>query len=175
MDYTKGRNLLNNGNNLGLWACEAGVSVSYDAEKDMYKLESISRTSSRWGMYQDVVVIPGCTLTLSADVCDGNKCASIGLDIKLDGASMGWPATRASSKGNTKSRKSYTMISADGESAKARVYLHFSPTAAGDYAYFSLPKLEYGSEATEWRPAPEDANFYQILEMGGGGTYDPRP
>ena len=28
-------------------------------------------------------------------------------------------------------------------------------------------KLEYGSEATEWRPAPEDDDFYQILETGG--------
>ena len=33
-------------------------------------------------------------------------------------------------------------------------------------------KLEYGSEATEWRPAPEDKHMFP---EGGGGLHDPRP
>lgn len=144
-----GRNYALNSADLLKWKIEDGMKL--EKEGDWYKLSSVTRTSSRWGIYLDVDIESNVVYTCSVDAKPGNRVPHIG----------GGPITTTNSFGNdygSCSTEQRFIVSGSNTASnlKWRIYLNIFPTATGQYAYFKLPKLEKGNKPTDWSPAPED-------------------
>lgn len=171
MDYTKGRNfVLNSGGVLadGIGSEEgsrreyaaidlgwklpiengAAISVSFDLYM-VVKTASpalIVYNTNNWGPHREVIttrnVLAGETHAVG-DLIDKR--------IKIEGVTLG---------------------SGGSEVRTPHDYLEFYSTyGSNNFFRISNLKLELGSEATTWRPAPED-----VVDINeGGGAHDPRP
>lgn len=143
-----GRNLALNSADLSKWKIEDGMKL--EKEGDWYKLSSVTHTSSRWGIYLDVDIESNVVYTCSVDAKPGNCVPHIG----------GGPITNdgfGNDYGSCSTEQRFVVSNNSSDSnLKWRIYLNIFPTAAGQYAYFKLPKLERGNKATDWSPAPED-------------------
>ena len=159
-------NLLSNTGNLTKWSKESGVTVSWDSEKNMYKISDSAHTSSRWGIYQDLDITADITYTITCTL-DGNSCG-VGFGF-YDSSISGFPSAVMSTSG-TKIKQSYTITSGAG-STKCRIYL-YTNCATSTVAWFSLPKLEVSSVATTWIPKSTD-DEYNIMGYNNTTTeYD---
>lgn len=144
-----GRNLALNSADLTKWVIESGMKI--EKEGDWFKITSVSRTSSRWGMYLDVPIEKNTVYTFSVYGKTGNVSAYYGggpIRNQSFGESWG-PIPSESRIVRTLNTKDNTIW---------RIYLNICPTAVGQYAYFKLPKLEKGNTDTDWTPAPEDVD-----------------
>ena len=143
-----GRNYALNSADLLKWKIEDGMKL--EKEGDWYKLSSVTRTSSRWGIYLDVDIESNVVYTCSVDAKPGNCVPHIG----------GGPITTNSfgnDYGSCSTEQRFIVSGSNTASnLKWRIYLNIFPTATGQYAYFKLPKLEEGNKPTDWTPAPED-------------------
>ena len=147
-----GTNLLVNSGDLTKWGKEGGIVATWDSTANMYKVTDTAHSSSRWGIYQDISGIePNTEYTISIDCMAGTVAACFG----AQNGTTNWPATRVSTDTATKTRLSWIWTTAS-DTTTARVYLHIYPTAVGDYAYFSKPKLEKGNKATDWCRSESD-------------------
>ena len=152
-------NLLINTNDLTRWGKESGISVEWDDSVQMYKVTDSSHTSSRWGIYQDFACEPSTTYTFS--VTGKKSDNNVNMGVQSFESAVSWSANVASFSENPE-RKSYT-ITTGANHTKIRIYLNMNPTTtASNTAYYLLPKLELGSVATPWTPAPSDALYSQM-------------
>ena len=159
-------NLLSNTGNLTKWSKESGVTVSWDSEKNMYKISDSAHTSSRWGIYQDLNITADTTYTITCTL-DGNSCG-VGFGF-YDSSISAFPSPVMSTSG-TKIKQSYTITSG-ASSTKCRIYL-YTNCATSTVAWFSLPKLEVSSVATTWIPKSTD-DEYNIMGYNNTTTeYD---
>lgn len=141
-----GRNLALNSADLTKWTVESGMKI--EKEGDWFKVTSTSRTSERWGIYLDVPVEKNTVYTFSVYGKTGSVDAYCGGGPITNSFGQHWGPIPS------ESRIVETLSTAD--KTVWRIYLNICPKAAGHYAYFKLPKLEKGTKATDWTPAPED-------------------
>lgn len=137
------------------WTKESNVTVSWDSSVGMYKVTDSSHTSSRWGIWQEVDVIPNTVYTISANLEAGSKAGNISV-----GKSGAFPSTNTISSSDAADRKRVTFTTGS-DWTKARIYVHMSPTAAGDYFYVLLPVLVLGQGAFD---------SYSVVPVVNGGT-----
>lgn len=140
-----GRNYILNSEDLSGWKAESGVTVTKNEEDDYWKIESNNHTTNHWGIYKDIAVESGTCYTSSVFCKPGTVNAEV---TSGPGASL--------AAGDSYSKESRAVNTAGTSGTAWRIYLHISPKADGDYAYFKLPKLEKGNQATDWTAAPED-------------------
>ena len=162
-DFTRGRNLLrdtdwtsdivsgfptSNQVSYNAWRKEATARI--EAEGDLWKIYSAasSTNTAKYGVYYDIELEPNTDYTLSADVGE-----SFYIAVGNAGA---WPV-KNSGFVEDDGRASYTFNT--GSVVNKRIYV-YGISAGEQISYVNHLKLEYGTEATEWRPAPEDATYY---------------
>ena len=149
-----GRNLALNSADLTKWSIESGMKI--EKEGDWFKVTSTSRTSERWGIYLDVPVEKNTVYTFSVYGKTGSVDAYCGGGPITNNFGQYWGPIPS------ESRIVETLSTAD--KTVWRIYLDICPKAAGHYAYFKLPKLEKGTKATDWTPAPEDMATQESVE-----------
>lgn len=162
-----GDNLLTNTADLTKWTIESGISVTWDADKDMYKIVDSSHTGSRWGIYKNIDISPNTSYTVTCTL-EGDNCA-VGFGF-YDSATS-FPANVMTVTNNTKKRLSYTATSGTN-STKARIYLNINcGGSTTKTAWFSLPKLEIGDHSTPWIPNSADT-AYSAMGYNSTTEYD---
>ena len=153
-----GDNLLTNTSDLTKWIKESGISVTWDADKGMYKIVDSSHTSSRWGIYKNIDISPNTSYTVTCTL-EGDNC-SVGFGFY--DSSTSFPANVITVTNNTKKRLSYTATSG-ANSTLARIYLNINcGSSATKTAWFSLPKLEIGDHSTPWIPNSTDPEYAKM-------------
>ena len=132
------------------WPKESGVSVEWDSNKNMYKIITTGKTSSRWGIYQNITLTANTTYTFSVDGMKVDQACAFGF-----AEGNAWPSNAGSfTTDRQRLLKTITVGSAD---AICRIYLNVTCINGGtNNAYFALPKLEIGDIATDWSPAAVD-------------------
>lgn len=139
-------NLAFNVLDLSKWSKESGVIATWDDTVQMFKVQDTSHTSSRWGIYQQIDCLPNTTYTFSVDGMKVNNTSYIAAGSSVSGA---WPGN-GSAFTTTRTRLSMTFTTGS-DHAKIRMYLALYPTDGGtNYTYFANPKLEFGSNATDF-------------------------
>lgn len=139
-------NLAFNVLDLSKWSKESGVTAAWDDTVQMFKVQDTSHTSSRWGIYQQIDCLPDTTYTFSVDGMKVNNTSYIAAGSSVSGA---WPSN-GSAFTTTRTRLSMTFTTGS-DHTKIRMYLSLYPTDGGtNYTYFANPKLEFGSEATDF-------------------------
>lgn len=144
------KNILPISMDLTKWSKESGVSVEQDSNKNMYKIITTGKTSSRWGIYQNITLIANTTYTFSVDGMKVDQACAFGF-----AEGNAWPGNAGSfTTDRQRLSKTITVGSAD---AICRIYLNITCINGGtNNAYFALPKLEVGDVATDWSPAAVD-------------------
>ena len=144
------KNILPISMNLTKWSKESGVSVEWDSNKNMYKIITTGKTSSRWGIYQNITLTANTTYTFSVDGMKVDQACAFGF-----AEGNAWPSNAGSfTTDRQRLSKTITVGSAD---AICRIYLNVTCINGGtNNAYFALPKLEVGEVATDWSPAVVD-------------------
>ena len=144
------KNILPISMNLTKWSKESGVSVEWDSNKNMYKIITTGKTSSRWGIYQNITLTANTTYTFSVDGMKVDQACAFGF-----AEGNAWPSNAGSfTTDRQRLSKTITVGSAD---AICRIYLNVTCINGGtNNAYFALPKLEVGDVATDWSPAAVD-------------------
>lgn len=139
-------NLAFNVLDLSKWSKESGVTATWDDTVQMFKVQDTSHTSSRWGIYQQIDCLPNTTYTFSVDGMKVNNTSYIAAGSSVSGA---WPGN-GSAFTTTRTRLSMTFTTGS-DHTKIRMYLALYPTDGGtNYTYFANPKLEFGSDATDF-------------------------
>ena len=144
------KNILPISMDLTKWPKESGVSVEWDSNKNMYKIITTGKTSSRWGIYQNITLTANTTYTFSVDGMKVDQACAFGF-----AEGNAWPSNAGSfTTDRQRLLKTITVGSAD---AICRIYLNVTCINGGtNNAYFALPKLEVGDVATDWSPAAVD-------------------
>lgn len=169
-----GRNLLINTNDLTKWSKESGMTVVWNSTVNMYEVTT-TKTSSRWGIYQDLDIKPNTTYTFSVNGMKSSDTATSSA-VGTFASSLSWPSTNASTYTTDNTRSSVTFTSGN-DHVKCRIYLYLSPTSDNSKTgYFYRPKLEEGNKATDWTPAPEDLDVHKYvtdIDSNNGITIKP--
>ena len=142
-----GRNLALNSADLTKWSIESGMKI--EKEGDWFKLTNVSQEYiSRYGIYIDVPIEKNTAYTFAVTMKPGNVNPSFG----------GGPGTSWGNdyKSSDKEGRLVQVVPSSSTNTNWRIYLYLKGTIPGQYAYFKLPKLEKGTKATDWTPAPED-------------------
>lgn len=159
-------NLLKNTGDLTKWNKENGITVSWDNDKNMYKIEDSSHTSSRWGIYQDFSVQPNTTYTVSCTLLGDYS----GCGFGVFDTSAAWPGETIIYKNSTtKSRLTYTLTSG-ANSSIARVYIS-THCGTSKVAWCTTPKVEIGSKSTPWITNSTDTE-YNAMGYNNNTEYD---
>lgn len=162
-------NLSTNSGDLTLWNKESGITCVWDDTQQMFKIDTTTRTSSRWGIYQDITCEPNTIYTFSVDGKKVEKTMYLSVGSYASG-SVRWPANHQQFT-NKRQRLSYTFTTGDNHTV-IRIYLAVYPTSEGsNAAYYALPKLEKGSTPTPWIPNSADA-LYSAMGLDDGIEYD---
>ena len=162
-------NLSINSGDLTLWNKESGITCVWDDTQQMFKIDTTTRTSSRWGIYQDVTCEPNTIYTFSVDGKKVEKTMYLSIGSFASG-SVTWPPNHQQFT-NNRQRLSYTFTTGDNHTI-IRIYLAVYPTSEGsNAAYYALPKLERGSTATPWIPNSAD-DLYSAMGLDNGIEYD---
>ena len=157
-------NLAFNVLDLSKWSKESGVIVTWDNTVQMFKVQDTSHTSSRWGIYQQIDCLPNTTYTFSVDGMKVNNTSYIAADSSVSGA---WPSN--GSAFTTTRTRLFKTFTTGSDHTKIRMYLALYPTDGGtNYTYFANPKLEFGSNATDF--IPENFNNNIIEDSSGYGN-----
>ena len=162
-------NLSINSGDLTLWNKESGITCVWDDTQQMFKIDTTTRTSSRWGIYQDVTCEPNTIYTFSVDGKKVEKTMYLAIGSFASG-SVTWPSNRKPFT-NNRQRLSCTFTTGDNHTI-IRIYLAVYPTSEGsNVAYYALPKLEKGSTATPWIPNSAD-DLYSAMGLDNSIEYD---
>lgn len=150
-----GDNLLKNTGDLTLWAKEAGITTTWDSEKNLYKIVDSTHTSNKWGIYQDINIEANTSYTITCTL-NGDNCA---VAFGFYDSSTSFPGNLITVTDSTTKRLSYTVTSG-ASSTKARVYLNINcANSSTKTAWFGLPKVEKGNSSTPWMPNPADSAY----------------
>ena len=148
-----GRNLALNTADLTKWIKESDVTVT--KEDDWFKVSLGAHNNLRWGIYTDIVIEPSTTYTFSVYGKKGNIDSYAGVLAMSSSSSP--PVFEQDFKITDNIRFTKTLFAGSTHNLW-RIYLYGYTTAANQYVYFKLPKLELGNIATDWTPAPEDVD-----------------
>jgi len=151
-----GRNLLLNSKSLS-WTVGNNTSttstkVSYDGETNMWHITSPKGGSTNCGIYFSQ------TNQVSNLITSGQQWA-FSFDIKGTGvySQFGIEGSSPFNKLSGNVPVDWTRVSSTGTSTGTNpIIIYFNSLNVALDVYIKLPKLESGSKATDWNPAPED-------------------
>ena len=170
MDYTPGRNLLRNSGeftSLSRWSANQHVSLSLEnGEIKAVTNQSTSTPGIRYSYSEKIKLEPGTyTLSVVAKIVS-EKNSRIPFPCYTYGTGANIPATAQQTEeledGYCKYSRTFEISAA---TTSMWLGILFSSPNVGDIIFLRSIKLEYGSDVTPWRPAPEDA--VDIISGGG--------
>lgn len=153
-DPTVNRNLLLNSRNLdfdyGFNLAGQAEKISYDENTNMWHITAEKGTGTNVGIYYHATSTP---LTTGQKVVFSYDIKGTG-DYGLTGVENADHAIIP----NGSVPSNWTRVSASGTVPKdgAAIVLYFDTSNSNLDVYIKLPKLEIGTVATDWSPAPED-------------------
>lgn len=162
-----GRNLILNSQSLGI-GYQPNVAtvekIPYDVNTNMWHITAPAGSTTNAGLYY------AQSSNLSRVVKSGQQWA-FSFDIKGAGVysdkHIGVEGSNPFNSPTGNISSSWTRVSATGVSAGSdAVIMYFNTTVAALDVYIKLPKLEIGNIATDWSPAPEDADSAYVKKSG---------
>lgn len=155
-DPTVNRNLLLNSRNLDFGYGNNGgnvTKIAYDETTQMWHITAEKGTGNTNGIYFHINDVTSTPVTTGQKAVLSYDVKGVG-DFGITGVESVYSALRPSGS----VPNNWTRVSTSGTVSKddSAIILYFDTSNSNVDVYIKLPKLEIGTVATDWTPAPED-------------------